>query len=88
LTDRVRLGWLTGQAHTDAQQAVGHFAYPYRVVSDKAYRHLSKAGYKTAFQLKSKRVDPAAALFTLRRSLAVSTWSGGHSAPVADKPLP
>jgi hypothetical protein len=48
----------------------------YGVVSDKAYRHLSKAGYKTAFQLKAKRVDPAAPHYTLRRSLAVSTWSG------------
>jgi peptidoglycan/xylan/chitin deacetylase (PgdA/CDA1 family) len=57
-------------------QSVEHFAYPYGVVSDKAYRHLSKAGYKTAFQLKAKRVDPAAPLYTLRRSLAVSTWSG------------
>ena len=57
-------------------QSVEHFAYPYGVVSDKAYRHLSKAGYKTAFQLKAKRLDPAAPLYTLRRSLAVSTWSG------------
>ena len=57
-------------------QSVAHFAYPYGVVSDKAYRHLSKAGYKTAFQLKAKRVDPSAPLYTLRRTLAVSTWSG------------
>jgi peptidoglycan/xylan/chitin deacetylase (PgdA/CDA1 family) len=57
-------------------QSVEHFAYPYGVVSDMAYRHLSKAGYQTAFQLKSKRLDPAAPLYTLRRSLAVTTWSG------------
>jgi hypothetical protein len=46
------------------------------ICSDKAYRHLSKAGYKTAFQLKAKRLDPSAPLYTLRRTLAVSTWSG------------
>jgi peptidoglycan/xylan/chitin deacetylase (PgdA/CDA1 family) len=57
-------------------QSVEHFAYPYGVVSAKAFRHLSKAGYKTAFQLKAKKVNPSAPLYTLRRSLAVSTWSG------------
>ena len=57
-------------------QSVEHFAYPYGAVSDKAYRHLSKAGYKTAFQLKATRLDPSAPLYTLRRTLAVSTWSG------------
>ena len=57
-------------------QSVEHFAYPYGVVSDKAYRHLSKAGYKTAFQLEARRLDASAPLYTLRRTLAVSTWSG------------
>jgi len=57
-------------------QSVEHFAYPYGVVSTKAYPHLKKAGYKTAFQLEAKKLDPAAPLYTLRRSIAVSTWSG------------
>ncbi|HEY6686222.1 MAG TPA: polysaccharide deacetylase family protein [Propionibacteriaceae bacterium] len=58
-------------------QSVEHFAYPYGVVSSKAFPHLKKAGYKTAFQLEAKKLDPAAPLYTLRRSLVVSTWSGG-----------
>jgi peptidoglycan/xylan/chitin deacetylase (PgdA/CDA1 family) len=57
-------------------QSVEHFAYPYGVVSSKAFPHLKKAGYKTAFQLEAKKLDPAAPLYTLRRSLVVSTWSG------------
>jgi peptidoglycan/xylan/chitin deacetylase (PgdA/CDA1 family) len=59
-------------------QSVEHFAYPYGMVSAKAFRHLSKAGYQTAFQLQAKKVDPRAPLYTLRRSLAVSTWSGAE----------
>jgi peptidoglycan/xylan/chitin deacetylase (PgdA/CDA1 family) len=57
-------------------QSVQHFAYPYGVISPKAFPHLSKAGYKTAFQLQAKKLDRAAPLYTLRRSLVVSTWSG------------
>ena len=57
-------------------QPVEHFAYPYGVVSARAFPHLTKAGYKTAFQLEAKKLDPAAPLYTLRRSLVVSTWSG------------
>jgi peptidoglycan/xylan/chitin deacetylase (PgdA/CDA1 family) len=57
-------------------QSVEHFAYPYGVVSAEAYPHLKKAGYKTAFQLEAKQLSPAAPLYTLRRSIAISTWSG------------
>ncbi|MBA3528122.1 MAG: polysaccharide deacetylase family protein, partial [Propionibacteriaceae bacterium] len=57
-------------------QPVEHFAYPYGVVSKKAFPHLSAAGYRTAFQLEAKKLDPSAPLYTLRRSIAVSTWSG------------
>jgi peptidoglycan/xylan/chitin deacetylase (PgdA/CDA1 family) len=57
-------------------QSVEHFAYPYGMVSADAYPHLKKAGYKTAFQLEAKRLSPVAPLYTLRRSIAVSTWSG------------
>ncbi len=57
-------------------QSVEHFAYPYGVISTSAYSHLKKAGYKTAFQLEAKPPSPVAPLYTLRRSIAVSTWSG------------
>jgi peptidoglycan/xylan/chitin deacetylase (PgdA/CDA1 family) len=57
-------------------QSVQHFAYPYGAISTKAFPHLSKAGYKTAFQLQAKKLDRVAPLYTLRRSLVVSTWSG------------
>jgi peptidoglycan/xylan/chitin deacetylase (PgdA/CDA1 family) len=57
-------------------QSVEHFAYPYGEISANAYPHLKKAGYKTAFQLEAKPLSPAAPLYTLRRSIVVSTWSG------------
>jgi peptidoglycan/xylan/chitin deacetylase (PgdA/CDA1 family) len=57
-------------------QSVRHFAYPYGVVATRAYEHLKAAGYSTAFQLASTGVDPRAPLYTLRRSIVVSTWSG------------
>lgn len=59
-------------------QPVEHFAYPYGMVSPKAFPHLSKAGYKTAFQLAAKKLDPVAPMYTLRRSIVVSTWSGAR----------
>ena len=34
------------------------------------------AGYRTAFQLEAKKLDHHAPLYTLRRSIVVSTWSG------------
>jgi len=57
-------------------QPVEHFAYPYGTVSAKAYPHLRHAGYKTAFQLEGHKLDHQAPLYTLRRSIVVSTWSG------------
>jgi len=45
-------------------------------VSSKAFPHLRHAGYKTAFQLEAKKLDHQAPLYTLRRSIVVSTWSG------------
>jgi hypothetical protein len=50
-------------------------SHPYRVLSTKAFPHLAKAGYKDR-QLQAKELDRAAPLYTLRRSLVVSTWSG------------
>ena len=57
-------------------QSVRHFAYPYGTVSREAYRHLKSAGYRTAFQLTAKPLDARAPLYTLRRLIVVSTWSG------------
>ena len=57
-------------------QPVEHFAYPYGTVSTKAFSHLRHAGYQTAFQLEAKMLDHEAPLYTLRRSVVVSIWSG------------
>ncbi len=57
-------------------QPVRHFAYPYGTVSREAYGHLKSAGYRTAFQLTAKPLDVRAPLYTLRRLIVVSTWSG------------
>jgi peptidoglycan/xylan/chitin deacetylase (PgdA/CDA1 family) len=59
-------------------QPVEHFAYPYGTVSTKAFPHLRHAGYQTAFQLESHKLDHQAPLYTLRRSIVVSTWSGAR----------
>jgi peptidoglycan/xylan/chitin deacetylase (PgdA/CDA1 family) len=56
-------------------QSVEHFAYPYGIVSAKAFPHLRHAGYQTAFQLEAKKLDHQVPLYTLRRSIVVSTWS-------------
>jgi peptidoglycan/xylan/chitin deacetylase (PgdA/CDA1 family) len=57
-------------------QPVEHFAYPYGIVNTKAFPHLRHAGYRTAFQLEAKKLDHQAPLYTLRRSIVISTWSG------------
>jgi peptidoglycan/xylan/chitin deacetylase (PgdA/CDA1 family) len=57
-------------------QPVEHFAYPYGIVDTKAFPHLRHAGYRTAFQLEAKKLDHHAPLYTLRRSIVISTWSG------------
>jgi peptidoglycan/xylan/chitin deacetylase (PgdA/CDA1 family) len=59
-------------------QPVSHFAYPYGTVSSKAFSHLRDAGYRTAYQLEAKDLDDRAPLYTLRRSLVISTWSGSN----------
>jgi peptidoglycan/xylan/chitin deacetylase (PgdA/CDA1 family) len=59
-------------------QPVEHFAYPYGTVSPKAFPHLRHAGYKTAFQLEGHQLDHRAPLYTLRRSIVVSNWSGAN----------
>lgn len=57
-------------------QPVDSFAYPYGAWNPAALPHLAKAGFSTGFQLDEKPLDPKRPLLTLRRSLAVSTWTG------------
>jgi len=55
---------------------VQHFAYPYGAWNAAALPHVAAAGYRTAFQLSDKPLDPAVPLLTLRRILMNSTWTG------------
>jgi peptidoglycan/xylan/chitin deacetylase (PgdA/CDA1 family) len=73
---KVQLDQSRATLHRASGQPVEHFAYPYGIVSTKAFPHLRHAGYKTAFQLEAKKLDHQAPLYTLRRSIVVSTWSG------------
>jgi peptidoglycan/xylan/chitin deacetylase (PgdA/CDA1 family) len=54
---------------------VRHFAYPYGAWSRADFPQLAKAGYRSAYQL-SGNLDPAQPIYTLRRILARSTWTG------------
>jgi hypothetical protein len=42
------------------------------------FPHLAAAGYKTAFQLRQHPMDPTQPLYSLRRIIAVSTWTGSE----------
>ncbi len=55
---------------------VRHFAYPYGAWNQSDFPHLASAGFATAFQLGDRPMDPKQPLFTLRRTLVNSTWSG------------
>jgi peptidoglycan/xylan/chitin deacetylase (PgdA/CDA1 family) len=55
---------------------VRHFAYPYGAWSPRDFPHLASAGYRTAFQLGDRPMDAQQPLFTLRRLLMNSTWTG------------
>jgi len=55
---------------------VPHFAYPYGAWAPRDFRHLTTAGYSTAFQLSDRALDPGAPLLTLRRTLVQSSWTG------------
>jgi len=57
-------------------QPVEHFAYPFGILRRRAYEHLEAAGYRTAFQLRERKVDLRAPHYSLRRILVGSTWSG------------
>ncbi|SDB81452.1 Peptidoglycan/xylan/chitin deacetylase, PgdA/CDA1 family [Raineyella antarctica] len=59
-------------------QPVDSFAFPYGAWNEAALPHLAKAGFTTAYQLTEKPLDPKLPQLTLRRQLAVSTWSGAE----------
>ena len=58
------------------RRPVEHFAYPYGAWAPLDFAHLRAAGYRTAFQLSDEELDRAAPLYTLRRILVDSTWTG------------
>ena len=66
---RALLSELSGQDVVD-------FAYPYGAWNPAILPHLTKAGYTSAYQLQEKPLDAAHHELTLRRILAVSTWTG------------
>ncbi len=66
---RALLSSLSGQDVVD-------FAYPYGAWNTAILPHLTKAGYTSAYQLQEKPIDATHPELTLRRILAVSTWTG------------
>lgn len=57
---------------------VEHFAYPYGAWDDAALPQVLAAGYTTAYQLADRTPSTEMPLFTLRRSLVNSNWSGAQ----------
>ena len=53
-----------------------HFAYPGGLWNRADFPHLAAAGYRTAFQLRQFPMDRTQPLYTLRRIIVGSTWSG------------
>lgn len=66
---RSRLRELSGQPVVD-------FAYPYGIWDSSVLPHVADAGYEAAFQLEAQPLDADRPELTLRRQIAVSTWSG------------
>jgi peptidoglycan/xylan/chitin deacetylase (PgdA/CDA1 family) len=57
---------------------VVNFAYPYGAGNATVFRHLRAAGYRAAYQLEDRPLDPKNPLLTLRRQMVNSTWSGAE----------
>jgi peptidoglycan/xylan/chitin deacetylase (PgdA/CDA1 family) len=57
-------------------RAVEHFAYPYGLWNRGDFPHLAAAGYRTAFKLRQFPMDRMQPLYSLRRIIVVSTWTG------------
>ena len=71
----------------ESQRAVGRaLRLPVRDGQRRRVPASEKAGYKTAFQLEAKKPVPRRRC-TLRRSIAVSTWSGAKLIQHLKKPL-
>jgi len=58
------------------RKPVRQFAYPYGAWSSRDFAPLRAAGYDTAFQLADTAMDVHAPLYTLRRILVGSNWTG------------
>lgn len=69
VASRELLSGLSGQDVVD-------FAYPYGAWNTAILPHLTAAGYRTAYQLMDKPLDVKRPELSLRRILAVSTWTG------------
>ena len=52
------------------------FAYPYGAWNAQGAAFVAQAGYRTGYQLMDQPVSAKTPLYSLRRQLAVSTWSG------------
>jgi peptidoglycan/xylan/chitin deacetylase (PgdA/CDA1 family) len=55
---------------------VRHFAYPYGAWDRADFPHLAQAGYASAYQLADDAMDAARPLYTLRRTLVDTSWTG------------
>lgn len=68
------------QPRAELERIVGkpvrHFAYPHGAWSRTDFPHLANAGYVSAYQLSDREPDPVQPLYTLRRVLVDSTWTG------------
>ncbi len=69
IAPRETLSAITGQPVLD-------FAYPYGAWNAAGAALVAKAGYRTGYQLMDKPVSGKTPLYSLRRQLAVSTWTG------------
>lgn len=65
-------------------QEVADFAYPYGAWNAAILPHLTRVGYRDAYQLQDKPIDPSHPELTLRRILTVSTWTGPQIAAKLD----
>jgi peptidoglycan/xylan/chitin deacetylase (PgdA/CDA1 family) len=66
---RAELERITGKPVRD-------FAYPYGIWDPADFPHLAAAGYRTAYQLGGEPLDRMHPLFSLRRILVDSGWTG------------
>lgn len=68
------------------RRPVRHFAYPYGAWDRADFPHLAQAGYASAYQLSDAPVDTTRPLYTLRRTLVDSGWTGPQLLDHLSKP--